>query len=157
MGLGLTVCRTIIRVQRGSLWAENNADGRRELSLRLAAGGVDRSLANSQEEIVTKILTPPATPRPVWKSRASCSRPAWSLSSSIRASRVLRRRRRCPSTTWLTADGIGNEFFPRRAELKLVQLTSAGYDASTSRAALKAKVPVANNGGANSVAVASTP
>jgi signal transduction histidine kinase len=27
MGLGLTVCRTIIRVHRGRLWAENNADG----------------------------------------------------------------------------------------------------------------------------------
>jgi C4-dicarboxylate-specific signal transduction histidine kinase len=27
MGLGLTVCRTIIRVHRGTLWAENNADG----------------------------------------------------------------------------------------------------------------------------------
>jgi K+-sensing histidine kinase KdpD len=26
MGLGLTVCRTIIRVHRGSLWAENNPD-----------------------------------------------------------------------------------------------------------------------------------
>jgi len=27
LGLGLTVCRTIIRVHRGTLWAENNADG----------------------------------------------------------------------------------------------------------------------------------
>jgi phosphoglycerate dehydrogenase-like enzyme len=50
--------------------------------------------------------------------------------------------------------GIGNEFFRSAPKMKLVQLTSAGYDRVDLEAARKAKVPVANNGGANSVAVA---
>src|SRR5262245_58494904 len=50
--------------------------------------------------------------------------------------------------------GIGNEFFRAAPKLKLVQLTSAGYDRVDIEAAHKAKVPVANNGGANSGAVA---
>jgi phosphoglycerate dehydrogenase-like enzyme len=50
--------------------------------------------------------------------------------------------------------GIGNEFFRATPKLKLVQLTSAGYDRVDIEAARKAKVPVANNGGANSIAVA---
>jgi glyoxylate reductase len=50
--------------------------------------------------------------------------------------------------------GIGNEFFRAAPKLKLIQLTSAGYDRVDIEAARKAKVPVSNNGGANSVAVA---
>jgi phosphoglycerate dehydrogenase-like enzyme len=50
--------------------------------------------------------------------------------------------------------GIGNEFFRAAPKIKLVQLTSAGYDRVDIEAAWKSKVPVANNGGANSIAVA---
>src|SRR5499433_4199503 len=50
--------------------------------------------------------------------------------------------------------GIGNEFFRAASRLKLVQLTSAGYDHVDLEAARKAGVPVANNGGANAIAVA---
>src|SRR5262245_65458025 len=50
--------------------------------------------------------------------------------------------------------GIGNEFFRAAPKLKLVQLTSAGYDRVDIEAARKARVPVANNGGANAIAVA---
>src|SRR5207245_1965296 len=50
--------------------------------------------------------------------------------------------------------GIGNEFFRAAPKLRLIQLTSAGYDRVDIEAARKAKVPVSNNGGANSVAVA---
>jgi glyoxylate reductase/D-3-phosphoglycerate dehydrogenase len=50
--------------------------------------------------------------------------------------------------------GMGNEFFRSAPKMKLVQLISAGYDRLDVEAAAKAKVPVANNGGANSVAVA---
>src|SRR5690242_11550855 len=50
--------------------------------------------------------------------------------------------------------GIGNEFFRAAPRLKLVQLTSAGYDRVDVESARKAKVPVANNGGANAIAVA---
>ena len=49
---------------------------------------------------------------------------------------------------------MGNEFFRAAPKMKLVQLTSAGYDQVDSEAAKKAKVPVSNNGGANAIAVA---
>jgi phosphoglycerate dehydrogenase-like enzyme len=49
---------------------------------------------------------------------------------------------------------MGNEFFRAAPKLKLVQLTSAGYDQVDPEAAKKAKVPVSNNGGANAIAVA---
>jgi glyoxylate reductase/D-3-phosphoglycerate dehydrogenase len=49
---------------------------------------------------------------------------------------------------------MGNEFFRAAPNLKLVQLTSAGYDQVDPEAARKAKVPVSNNGGANAIAVA---
>jgi phosphoglycerate dehydrogenase-like enzyme len=49
---------------------------------------------------------------------------------------------------------MGGEFFRSAPRLKLVQLLSAGYDRVDIEAARKAKVPVANNGGANAIAVA---
>jgi len=49
---------------------------------------------------------------------------------------------------------MGGEFFRSAPNLKLVQLLSAGYDHVDVEAARKAKVPVANNGGANAIAVA---
>ena len=48
---------------------------------------------------------------------------------------------------------MGNDFFRAAPKLKLVQLTSAGYDQVDPEAAKKAKVPVSNNGGANAIAV----
>jgi phosphoglycerate dehydrogenase-like enzyme len=55
--------------------------------------------------------------------------------------------------------GLGNRsmddsFYARAKKLKLVQLLSAGYDRCDIEAARRAKVPICNNGGANSVAVA---
>jgi len=47
-----------------------------------------------------------------------------------------------------------NEFFKAAPGLKLIQLISAGYDRLDVEAARRAGVPIANNGGANSVAVA---
>src|SRR5437870_6873938 len=49
---------------------------------------------------------------------------------------------------------MGGEFFRSTPKLKLVQLLSAGYDRVDIEAARKAGVPVANNGGANAIAVA---
>jgi glyoxylate reductase/D-3-phosphoglycerate dehydrogenase len=49
---------------------------------------------------------------------------------------------------------MGGEFFRSAPKLRLVQLISAGYDHVDVESARKAKVPVANNGGANAVAVA---
>ena len=50
--------------------------------------------------------------------------------------------------------GMGPEFYKTAPRLKLIQLISAGYDRLDVAAARQARVPVANNGGANSVAVA---
>jgi phosphoglycerate dehydrogenase-like enzyme len=50
--------------------------------------------------------------------------------------------------------GLGPDFYRAAPKLKLVQLISAGYDRCDLEAARKARVPIANNGGANSVAVA---
>jgi phosphoglycerate dehydrogenase-like enzyme len=49
---------------------------------------------------------------------------------------------------------MGGEFFRAAPNLRLVQLLSAGYDRVDVEAARKAAVPVANNGGANAIAVA---
>ena len=49
---------------------------------------------------------------------------------------------------------MGGEFFRSVPRLRLVQLLSAGYDAVDIEAARKARVPVANNGGANATSVA---
>ncbi len=49
---------------------------------------------------------------------------------------------------------MGGEFFRAVPKLRLVHLLSAGYDRVDVEAARKAGVPVANNGGANAIAVA---
>jgi len=48
---------------------------------------------------------------------------------------------------------IAGEFFRSAPKLKLVQLLSAGYDRVDIESARKARVPIANNGGANAIAV----
>jgi phosphoglycerate dehydrogenase-like enzyme len=50
--------------------------------------------------------------------------------------------------------GMTAEFYRNAPRLRLVQLISAGYDRVDIEAARQARVPVANNGGSNSVAVA---
>jgi phosphoglycerate dehydrogenase-like enzyme len=49
---------------------------------------------------------------------------------------------------------MNDAFYARARKLKLVQLLSAGYDRCDIEAARRAGVPICNNGGANSVAVA---
>ena len=49
---------------------------------------------------------------------------------------------------------LGPDFYANAKKMKLVQLISAGYNTIDIEAARKANVPVANNGGANSIAVA---
>ena len=49
---------------------------------------------------------------------------------------------------------LSTDFYTAAKKMKLVQLISAGYNTLDLEAARKAGVPIANNGGANSVAVA---
>jgi len=51
-------------------------------------------------------------------------------------------------------ENLGDAFYRGAPKLKLIQLISAGYDRLDVQAARRAGVPVANNGGSNSVAVA---
>src|SRR5947199_7844836 len=51
-------------------------------------------------------------------------------------------------------ESLGADFYRGSPKLKLIQLISAGYDRLDIEAARQARVPVANNGGSNSVAVA---
>ena len=62
-----------------------------------------------------------------------------------------------PELTYLVGLGeasMDDAFYVAAPNLKLVQLLSAGYDRCDLGAARRAGVPIANNGGANSVAVA---
>src|SRR5437667_2491420 len=120
-------------------------------STRLYYGG---SASNPQEEIVTKILTPPQA-APVMEIARELLSPGMELIVADPGK---------PEFYDAAADaeyylgsprtGIGNEFFRAAPKLKLVQLTSAGYDQVDGEAARKAKVAVSNNGGANAIAVA---
>src|SRR5213594_4051308 len=56
--------------------------------------------------------------------------------------------------TGFTRSNMGPDFYRGAPKLKLIQLISAGYDRLDLAAAKKAGVPIANNGGSNSVAVA---
>jgi len=49
---------------------------------------------------------------------------------------------------------LSTQFYAAAPNVRLIQLLSAGYDAVDLDAARKAKVPVANNGGANAISVA---
>jgi phosphoglycerate dehydrogenase-like enzyme len=49
---------------------------------------------------------------------------------------------------------MADDFYRSAPRLRLVQLLSAGYDSVDLDAARRAKVPIANNGGANAIAVA---
>jgi len=49
---------------------------------------------------------------------------------------------------------LGPDFYAAAPKMKLIQLISAGYNTLDLEAARRARVPIANNGGANSVAVA---
>ncbi len=60
----------------------------------------------------------------------------------------------CDYLIGLGDPSMNDAFYARSPKLKLVQLLSAGYDRCDIAAARKARVPIANNGGANSVAVA---
>jgi phosphoglycerate dehydrogenase-like enzyme len=110
--------------------------------------------AKFQEEIVTKILTPPQ-PAPVLEIARELLPPGMEL-VVVDPSKPEFYDAAADAEYYLGSPrtGIGNEFFRAAPRLKLVQLTSAGYDRVDIEAARKAKVPVANNGGANSVAVA---
>jgi len=75
----------------------------------------------------------------------------------VTASGSVEFRAALPTVKYLVGLGdasMNDEFYRTAPRLKLVQLLGAGYDRCDIEAARRAGVPIANNGGANSVAVA---
>src|SRR5947209_13387344 len=110
--------------------------------------------SGAQEETVTKIITPPQA-EPILEVARELLPPGMEL-VVVDPAKPEFYDKAGDADYYLGSPrtGIGNEFFRAAPRLKLVQLTSAGYDRVDLEAARKAGVPVANNGGANSVAVA---
>src|SRR2546422_6220660 len=110
--------------------------------------------SRSEEAIVTKIITPPQA-EPILEVARELLPPGMEL-VVVDPAKPEFYDKAGDADYYLGSPrtGIGNEFFRAAPRLKLVQLTSAGYDRVDLEAARKAKVPVANNGGANSIAVA---
>ena len=102
---------------------------------------------------MAKILTPPARTRHGDRARAAAPRHGARSSSIPRKPEFYDKAADAEYYLGSPRTGIGNEFFRSAPKLKLVQLTSAGYDRVDIEAARKAGVAVSNNGGANSVAV----
>ena len=101
-----------------------------------------------------KILFSPKQPDNIMQIVRELAPPGFDLVGSIPARRSSSRPPRTPSTTWAWPGRWAASSSARRPKMKLVQLLSAGYDRVDIEAARKAKVPVANNGGANAIAVA---
>src|SRR3989449_1658453 len=110
--------------------------------------------SRSEEAIVTKIITPPQA-EPILEVARELLPPGMEL-VVVDPAKPEFYDKAGDADYYLGSPraGIGNEFFRAAPKLKLVQLTSAGYDRVDIEAARKAGVPVSNNGGANSVAVA---
>ena len=103
---------------------------------------------------MSEIPSPPSSPPRSPTSRARWRPPASTWSWPIPARREFYQAAADAEYYLGLARQMGGEFFRSAPKLKLVQLLSAGYDRVDVEAARKAKVPVANNGGANAIAVA---
>jgi phosphoglycerate dehydrogenase-like enzyme len=104
--------------------------------------------------MATKILFSPSQPEAVLDIARSLTPPGFELVvADVGTSEFYRAAADAEYYLGL-ARRIGGEFFRATPKLRLVQLLSAGYDRVDIEAARKAGVPVANNGGANAIAVA---
>ena len=113
------------------------------------AGGKDGGVS-----VATKILLGPKLPESILDIARSLTPAGFELAVADQGTpEFYEAGARTPSTTsarprrWVASSSAP------RPSLRLVQLTSAGYDRVDIEAARKAKVPVANNGGANAIAV----
>ena len=104
--------------------------------------------------MATKILFAPPQPAPVLDIARSIMPPGYELVVADLGTPEFYAAAADAEYYLGLARRMGGEFFRSAPKLKLVQLLSAGYDHVDVESARKAGVPVANNGGANAIAVA---
>jgi phosphoglycerate dehydrogenase-like enzyme len=104
--------------------------------------------------MATRILFAPSQPEPVLEIARALTPPGFELVVADPGTPAFYQAAGDAEYYLGLARQMGGEFFRAAPRLRLVQLLSAGYDRVDVEAARKARVPVANNGGANAVAVA---
>ena len=105
--------------------------------------------------MATKIMFSPKFPKSVFDVAIEMTPPGFELVPvDAMGPRFLEVARDAEYFMGFGRNPLSHDFYGAAKKLKLVQLISAGYNTLDLEAARKAKVPIANNGGANSVAVA---
>src|SRR5512132_239802 len=105
--------------------------------------------------MATKILFSPKFPKPVFDIAVEMTPPGFELVPvDSMTPQFLEAAKDAEYFMGFGRNPLSHDFYAAGKKMKLVQLISAGYNTLDLEAARKAHVPVANNGGANSVAVA---
>ena len=105
--------------------------------------------------MTTKIVLSPRLPAPLVEIARSLLPAGYALDVADQGTReFLDTLEDAEYLVGFARSSLGSDFYRAAPRMRLVQLISAGYDRLDVEAARKARVPVANNGGANSIAVA---
>jgi phosphoglycerate dehydrogenase-like enzyme len=105
--------------------------------------------------VATKIVFSPRLPAPIMDIARSMTPPGYELEVLEQGTpEFTAAMKDAGYFVGFARSGLAAEFYENAPKLRLVQLISAGYDRCDVEAARRAGVPIANNGGANSVAVA---
>src|SRR5262245_935017 len=106
-------------------------------------------------DMATKILFSPKFPKPIYDIAVEMTPPGFELVPVDSISpQFLEAAKDAEYFMGFGRNPLSHDFYAAGKRIKLVQLISAGYNTLDLEAAKKAKVPISNNGGANSVAVA---
>jgi len=105
--------------------------------------------------MATKILFSPKFPKPIYDIAVEMTPPGFELVPvDSMTPQFLEAAKDAEYFMGFGRNPLSHDFYAAGKNIKLVQLISAGYNTLDLEAAKKAKVPISNNGGANSVAVA---
>ena len=104
--------------------------------------------------MAVKILFAPNHPKPILDVALALKPPAFELMIHDHGTPEYYRAAETADYYMGMTRNIDARFFAAAKRMKLVQLLSAGYDRADVAAARKAGIPIANNGGANAIAVA---
>ena len=105
--------------------------------------------------MATRILFSPKFPKPIYDIAVEMTPPGFELVPvDSMTPQFLEAAKDAEYFMGFGRNPLSHDFYAAGKNIKLVQLISAGYNTLDLEAAKKAKVPISNNGGANSVAVA---